>query len=352
MKNSLIFSAALVVSSAAVALSGCKDTSKAIDPTSQVIAPNAAAMQAAMTLEQIFPDQTAIEELASGFWWSEGPVWIGGPDDGYLLFTDVPKNIMFKWSDAEGLSEFLNPSGADVGEAEGFREGGANGLIKADGASILLGDHGNRAIAQLDLATKEKTFLVSQYEGKSLNSPNDLVLRSDGAIFFTDPPYGLTDLEDSPLKELDFAGVYKLSPNGDLQVLDKSLLRPNGIILSPDGKTLYVSNALPEAAQWIRYDLEESDAVTKRTVMLNVADLRAAGIDGNPDGMAMSSEGYLFATGPGGIFVFDPTGNHIGTLALDRAAANLTFGGDGSVLYITNKDRLIRIPTRVKGLGF
>lgn len=350
MKNSLIFSAALAVSSAAVALSGCKDTSKAKDPASPVMAPKTVPMQA-MTLEQIFPDQSAIEELATGFWWSEGPVWIGD-EDGYLLFTDVPQNIMFTWSDAEGLSEFLNPSGADVGEAEGFREGGANGLIKADNTSILLGDHGNRSIAQLDLATKEKTFLVSQYEGKSLNSPNDLVLRSDGAIFFTDPPYGLTDLEDSPLKELDFAGVYKLSPNGDLQVLDKSLLRPNGIILSPDGKTLYVSNALPEAAQWVRYDLDETDTVTKRTVMLNVADLRAAGIDGNPDGMAMSSEGYLFATGPGGIFVFDPSGNHIGTLALDRAAANLTFGGDGSVLYITNKDRLIRISTRVKGLGF
>lgn len=334
----------LTLGLAAVLLLGaCQDKSVGLPQTSE--APSY------LTLEQIVPDASAIEELATGFWWSEGPVWIGG-EDGYLLFTDVPQNIMFKWSEEQGLSEFMNPSGANVGEAEGFREGGANGLVKLDDTHILLGDHGNRAVARLDLTTRQKTFLARDYGGQTLNSPNDLVLRGDGVIFFTDPPYGLTGLEDSPLKELDFAGVFRLAPDGTLTVIDDSLPRPNGIILSPDGRTLYVANALAEEAHWVRYTLGADDVVTDRKVIKDVRDLRAAGIAGNPDGMAISEEGYLFATGPGGIFIFDPESNYIGTLPLDRAAANITFGGDGRTLYITNKDRLIRIPVRVNGLGF
>ncbi|WP_233341656.1 SMP-30/gluconolactonase/LRE family protein [Robiginitomaculum antarcticum] len=308
-------------------------------------------LPAQVTLDDLVPNPNKQEVLAEGYWWSEGPVWVGG-QDGYLLFTDVPQNKMFKWSESEGASEFLSPSGADIGEAEGFREAGANGLFNYSDGKILLADHGNRALMLFDIESREKTVLAGSYNGKTLNSPNDVVLRADGVMFFTDPPYGLTDLDESPLKEQMHNGVYRLAPDGTLTLIDDRLTRPNGVILTPDGKTLIVANSDPKEAKWISYRLNADDEVMMRMEFGDATERVGDDAPGLPDGMAMSTQGYLFATGPGGLYVFDPDQQYMGRIDIARASANVTFGGDGSDLYVTSGDRLIRIRTNVKGLGF
>ena len=304
-----------------------------------------------VTLDDIVPNANAQEELADGFWWSEGPVWVGG-EDGYLLFTDVPQNKMFKWEEGKGASVFLSPSGADVGEAEGFREPGANGLFPHSDGKILLADHGNRALMLFDIESQSKTVLADSYDGKKLNSPNDVVRRGDGVMFFTDPPYGLTDIDDSSLKEQAHNGVYRRAVDGTLTLIDDSLTRPNGIALSPDGKTLMVANSDPKAAKWVSYRLNDNDDVMVRMEFGDATDRVGEDSPGLPDGMTVSSDGYLFATGPGGLYVFDPEQQYVGRIDIPRASANVAFGGDGSELYVTSGDRLIRIKTKLKGLGF
>lgn len=304
-----------------------------------------------VTLEDIVPNASTQDQLADGFWWSEGPVWIGD-ENGYLLFTDVPQNKMFKWKEGEGASLFLSPSGADVGEAEGFREPGANGLFPHSAGKILLADHGNRALMLFDIESQSKTVLADRFEGKKFNSPNDVVLRGDGVMFFTDPPYGLTDTDDSPLKEQPHNGVYRRAVDGALTLIDGSLTRPNGIALSPDGKTLMVANSDPKSAKWVSYKLNDDDDVMIRMEFGDATDRVGDDMPGLPDGMAVSSDGYLIATGPGGLYVFDPNQQYMGRIDIARASANVAFGGDGSELYVTSGDRLIRIQTKLKGLGF
>lgn len=304
-----------------------------------------------VTLEDIIPSGSVQEELADGFWWSEGPVWVGGVD-GYLLFTDVPQNKMFKWEEGKDASVFLSPSGANVGEAEGFREPGANGLFPHSPGKIILADHGNRALMLFDIESQTKTVLADSYDGKKLNSPNDVVLRSDGVMFFTDPPYGLTDIDDSPLKEQSHNGVYRRALDGTLTLIDDSLTRPNGIALAPDGKTLMVANSDPKSAKWVSYKLNENDEVMIRMEFGDATDRVGDDAPGLPDGMTVSADGYLIATGPGGLYVFDPDQQYMGRIDIARASANVTFGGDGSDLYVTSGDRLIRINTELKGLGF
>ena len=183
-------------------------------------------------LDTLIAPGTRIEKLAEGYTWSEGPVWI--PKGKYLLFSDVPANTMYLWSAKDGASVFLKPSGYDGSDPSLFREPGSNGLIRGPGNTILVADHGNRAIARLDLATRKKTFLASLYEGKKLNSPNDLVLARDGTIYFTDPPYGLVGIDDSPHKEQKVNGVYRLAPNGKLSLIEGGLTFPNLDLPIPD----------------------------------------------------------------------------------------------------------------------
>jgi gluconolactonase len=301
-------------------------------------------------LDSLIDSGAPIEKLAEGYQWSEGPVWI--PQGGYLLFSDVPGNKMYRWSEADGATIFLDPSGHQGPSTAGFREPGTNGLIRGPGNSILMADHGHRAIAQLDLATKERKLLATQYQGKKFNSPNDLVLASDGTIFFTDPPYGLEGVQDSPLKELPFSGVYRLAPDGTVTLIDDGLRFPNGILLSPDQRTLYVSQSDPERAIVMAYTLDSAWRVTDRRLFADLTSLVGEANPGLPDGMAIDRQGNLFATGPGGVVVFDPNGKILGTIRTGTAIANCTFGEDGQTLFLASHNMLARVRTRTTGLGF
>ena len=306
--------------------------------------------RAAAALDALIAPGATIEKLADGFTWSEGPVWIR--EGGYLLLSDVPANKMYRWSERDGLSVFLAPSGHSEREPSGFRESGSNGLIRGPGNSILMADHGNRAIARLDLATRTKTFLAPHFEGKRFNSPNDLVRARDGSIYFTDPPYGLEGLNSSPLKELRFNGVYRVGPDGEVELLEKGMSFPNGIILSPDERTLYVANSDPERAVIMAFALDGRGRISRARVFADMTPMAKAGLPGLPDGMAIDEEGNLFATGPGGVHVFTPQGERLGRIDTDTAIANCAFGEDGRTLFLASNHMLARIRTRTKGFNY
>jgi gluconolactonase len=302
-------------------------------------------------LDALIDPQAPIEKLADGFTWSEGPAWVRR-DGGYLLFSDVPANRMHRWSERNGLSIFLEPSGLAGPVPPSLREAGSNGLIPGPGNAILMADSGSRAIARLDLATRRKTVLAERYQGHRFNSPNDLVLARNGAIYFTDPPYGLAGLDQSPLKEQPVNGVYRRDPDGSITLIDGGLTFPNGVLLSPDGRTLYVSNSDPHHAIWMAYRLDARGNVVSRRIFADVTAQVAQDRPGLPDGMAIDREGNLFASGPGGIFVISPAAHILGRIETGTAISNCTFGDDGRTLYMTSNHMLARVRTRTAGLGY
>jgi gluconolactonase len=274
-------------------------------------------------------------------------VWIA--DGAYLLFNDVPQNRIHRWSQADGVSVFLSPSGYDGPDDPAFREPGSNGLIAGPPGSILMADHGNRAIARVDLATRAKTLLATRYQGRRFNSPNDLVEASNGAIFFTDPPYGLKDMDRSPLKQQPHNGVYRLDPDGTVTLLEDGLTFPNGVALSPDQRTLYVAVSDPQHAVIMAYDLGPAGEISGGRVFHDFTALVGSPAPGLPDGMAVDVEGHLFATGPGGVHVLTPGGQALGRIDTGTAAANCKFGEDGRTLFITSGPFLARLRTRTRG---
>ena len=297
----------------------------------------------------VAPD-APIEKLAEGFQWSEGPVWIR--DRRFLLLSDVPGNKMYRWSEADGLSVFLDPSGYDGPDPSDFREPGSNGLIEGPGDSILMADHGNRALARLDLSSKAKILLATRFEGKRFNSPNDLVRASDGSIYFTDPPYGLEGLNASPLKELAWNGVYCRHPDGRITLIERGMTFPNGIVLSPDERTLYVSNSDPDRAVVMAFTRGDDGALSEARVFADMTAFVAKRLPGLPDGMAIDREGNLLATGPGGVHIFTPSGNRLGRIDSGTAIANCAFGEDGRTLFLASSNYLARIRMRTIGLGY
>lgn len=298
-------------------------------------------------LDRLIAPDAVIEKLAEGFTWSEGPVWIADGD--YLLFSDVPENRIHRWSEAGGASVFMDPSGYDGRDASGFREPGSNGLIAGPEGSILMADHGNRAIARVDLTTRAKTLLATRYQGRRFNSPNDLVQARSGAIYFTDPPYGLKDMDQSPLKELVHNGVYRLDPDGAVTLLVDDLTFPNGVALSPDQQTLYVAQSDPARAVLMAYDLSAGGETSNGRVLRDFTAMVGSDRPGLPDGMAIDALGNLFVAGPGGIHVMTPTGQALGRIDTGTAAANCKFGARGDVLFITSGAMLLRVKTLTRG---
>jgi gluconolactonase len=294
-------------------------------------------------VDRIVPPDAEIEILADGFNWSEGPVWI--TDGAYLLFSDVPENRIYRWKEGEGHHVWLEPSGY-TGTAERAGEPGSNGLLVDPAKRLVLAQHGDRRLARLDapMSAPEPRFttLADRYDGRRFNSPNDATFDRRGALYFTDPPYGLPTGPDDPTREIPFSGVYRLDPDGDVTLLTDSLSRPNGIALSPDESTLYVSNSDPERAIWMAYDLTPAGEIRNGRVFFDATD-RVADDPGLPDGLKVDENGNVFATGPGGVWIFSPAGRHLGTIRTTQATANCALGESGGALYMTADRYLLRI---------
>ena len=299
-------------------------------------------------LDQIVPRNAHVERIAEGFDWSEGPVW--DRRGGFLLFSDVPRNTVFKWQQGKGVSVFLKPSGY-TGTTPRGGEPGSNGLLMDSQGRLILCQHGDRRVARLE-AGGTFTTLADRYDGKRFNSPNDGVFKSNGDLYFTDPPYGLIGLNADPAKELDFNGVYRLSASdGKVTLLTREMTFPNGIAFSPDEKTLYVANSDPKKAIWMAFPVQDDGTLGAGRVFGDVTS-SVGSKQGLPDGMKVDQAGNLFATGPGGILIFAPDGTHLGTFATGQATANCGWGEDGTVLYITADMYLGRIKLTTKGPGF
>lgn len=295
-------------------------------------------------LELINP-KSKIEVLADGFEWTEGPLWI--KEGNYLLFSDIPNNKVHKWDVNGKVSTYLYPSGHSDAKAS-FKEPGSNGLLLNPKGELVLMQHGNRQVAKmnatLDDPNSDFISLADNYKGKKLNSPNDGVFDTEGNLYFTDPPYGLPKRMDDPAKELDFQGVYCLLHSGELLLIDETLTRPNGIALSPDEQTLFVAVSDEKRAGWYAYTLTEPGKVADKKLFFDVTYLVGIkGQKGLPDGMKMHSEGYLFATGPGGVWIFDLTGKPMARIHTGQATANCAFGTDEKKLFMTADDYILSV---------
>jgi gluconolactonase len=299
-------------------------------------------------LDALIPPGAVIEKLAEGFDWSEGPVWM--KDEKCLVFSDVPQNVVYRWKEGQGISEFLRPSGY-TGKIPRGGEPGSNGLTVDEQGRLVLCEHGDRRVARLEKDGR-KTTLAGTYQGRRFNSPNDLVYHSNGDLYFTDPPYGLEGNVDDPKKEIPFQGVYRVKPGGEITLLTQELSRPNGIAFSPDEKTLYVAVSDPKRAVWMAYDVKADGTIDHGRVLFDATDRVGPQNKGLPDGLKVDRAGNLFATGPGGVFVFAPDGKQLGTIRTGEATANCAWGDDGATLYITADMYLCRVRTLTKGEGF
>ena len=292
------------------------------------------------------PPEAEIEVLAAGFEWAEGPLWI--PQGRYLLFSDVPTNRIYQWQEGLGHRLWLEPSGYS-GDVPRGGEPGSNGLALDTSGRLLLAQHGDRRVASLvgPLESPLPVFatVADSFEGRRFNSPNDLALHSSGAIYFTDPPYGLSGGAEDPARELDFQGVYRVDSTGQVTLLTDELSRPNGIAFSPDESTLYVANSDADRPVWMAWDLAPDGSIANGRVFFDATD-RVPERPGLPDGLKVDEEGNLFATGPGGVWIFSPEGDHLGTLRTSQAIANCAFGEDGRSLFLTADDSLLRVRLR------
>ena len=294
-------------------------------------------------LRGIIDPEAEIEVLAEGFTWSEGPLWIA--NHRMLLFTDVPENKVFAWTDSGGVREYLSPAGF-TGSTTTSREPGANGLALTPSSQLLLCQHGDRRVARMEASLQDPkpvfVTVADSWEGKRFHSPNDLIVNSRNQVFFTDPPYGLEKHADDPSREIDFMGVYRRDPDGSVHALIRDLSRPNGIALSPDEKTLYVSNSDPDRAIWMAYALDDEGNPDAGKLFYDATSLVKTH-KGLPDGLKVNRNGILFATGPGGVWIFNAQGNALGRIDTGEATANCAFNADQSVLFICADAYLMRV---------
>jgi gluconolactonase len=326
-------------------------------------------------LGKLVPPDAKMHVVGEGFAWCEGPAWIrsdsppsrrggasGGGEPatsnsapiGYLLFSDIPNNAIMKWDPSVGVTLYLKPAGYTGASPRGG-ESGSNGLTTDRDGRLVLCQHGDRRVALLELTPERQkpnfVTLADRYEGKRFNSPNDAVVHSSGAIYFTDPPYGLEKNMDDPAKELDFQGVYHIAPDGKVTLLTKALERPNGIALSPDEKTLYIANSHGPRPVIMAFPVKADGTLGEGREFFNAKDL-AGNRPGACDGMTVDEQGNVFATTPGGVTILAPDGKPLGMLATGNRTSNCEFGEDGSTLFITADDLLLRVTLSTKGIGF
>jgi gluconolactonase len=336
----LLASAVLVVSCSTASRTGSPSSSAA--PATGAQQGDGSVVRLDLGLDQIVPKDAAIEKLAGGFQFTEGPLW--RPQDQVLWFSDVVGNVVRQWSPNGEVKVLIQKAGGDPGDLSPGGFVGPNGQIADKDGYVLICQHTARRIVRVgkDL---QMTPLVDRYQGKRFNSPNDLVYRSDGALYFTDPPYGLAKQDADPAKEIPFNGVYRLR-NGKVDVIVKDLTRPNGIAFSPDQKVLYIANSDEKRKVWMRYDVAEDGMVSNGRVFFDVT---AEKEDGLPDGMKVDSLGNIYGTGPGGVWVLSPNGKHLGTIKPAETPANCGWGDDGKSLYMTARTGLYRIKLAVAG---
>ena len=297
--------------------------------------------------DALVPADAKVEKLTEGFLWIEGPTWFQGS----VVFSDVPDNVIYQWKPGEtAATVFMKPSGL-LNPAPGFREPGSNGLaVDADGR-LLICQQGERRVARLE-KNGTQTVLAAKFDGKRFNSPNDLAIRKNGDVFFTDPPYGLAILNDSPLKELPHNGVYRVDPKGEVTLLIPDLTWPNGIAFSPDEKTLYVAVSDPGDPRIMAYEVQPDGTVANGRTFFDAKPLRGQGRPGTCDGLKVDAQGNVWATGPGGVLVITPAGKHLGSILTNQLTGNCCWGDDGSTLYIAAHRFLIRVKTATKGAGW
>lgn len=272
-----------------------------------------------------------LEQLGTGCEFTEGPVWHA--EGKFLLFSDIPANKMKKWTAEEGITNFRVPSGK------------SNGLTYDKQGRLVTAEHANRRVSRTE-ADGTVVTIASHYEGKRLNSPNDVIVKSDGSIYFSDPPYGLTaDYGVEGEQDLDFQGVYRLSPDGQtVTLLVDDFDRPNGLCFSPDESILYINDT--ERMHIRVFDVQSDGTIANGRIFAE-----EEGEDGVPDGMKIDVHGNLYLTGPGGIWIFDPSREHLGVLQTPERAANLGWGGDDwSTLFITASTSLYSIQCKVSGI--
>lgn len=295
------------------------------------------------SMDALISSDASIEIIAEGHEWTEGPLWV--ESEKMLLYSDIPPNKIFKWTEAKGSELYLSPSGY-TGTIPRGGEPGSNGLILNKEGKLVLCQHGDRrmAVMDADLKTPAPNFitLADNYQGKKLNSPNDAVFRSNGDLFFTDPPYGLAN--DS-LKEIPFQGVYKVS-NGQVVLLTDSITRPNGIAFANNEKTLIVANSDPDKAFWYLFDIAANDSLVNGRLLHDATPLSKSGVKGLPDGLKVDKQGNVFASGPGGVYIFNAAGKQIGKLNIPEACSNIALADDDKTLFVTADMYVLRVKMR------
>jgi len=300
-------------------------------------------------LDAVVDVHSPIEVLGTGYKWAEGPVWV--KQGGYLLFNDVPSNVCYKWQKGK-VTKFLDPSGLAGPIPAAIREAGANGMAIDAQGRLIMADSGTRAIARVDLKTKKKTIVADRYFDKRFNSCNDVAIGQEGIIYFTDPPYGLAEGDKSPLKEIEYNGVYHVRPEGgEVALVDNTLARPNGVALSPNQGWLYVSNSDPDNPIIRVYELAlDGSAMDEGKLFQDFRAEVAQKLPGLPDGLKVGAGGRVFATGPGGVYILSPEGKRLGLISTGKAIANCCFGEDGKTLFLTSSDMIAKV--RLKSGGW
>ena len=299
-------------------------------------------------LDAVISPSAKAEIIAEGFEWSEGPLWM--EKQNMLLFSDVPANTVYKWTEKNGKETYLTMSGY-TGNVKRGGEMGSNGLTADHNGYLILCQHGNRQMARMDAPLDKPaanfTSIAGTYNGKKFNSPNDAVYNSAGELFFTDPPYGLeTQGDDDPGKEIPFNGVYKVKKDGKVVLLLDSITRPNGLALFPGEKKLIIANSDPAKPYWYLYDVGDNDSLLNGKIFYDAAVAMGKGVQGLPDGLKIDSKGNVFATGPGGVWIFNSEGKLLGKIKLEGPASNCALSHDEKILFVTNDMRVLRIKLR------
>jgi gluconolactonase len=302
--------------------------------------------------DKLVPQGAVIEVLGAGFDWAEGCCWI--KERGFLVFSDIPPNKIMKWDPKSGMVSVFMEKVGYTGSApfvSATPEPGTNGLMLDSEGRLVCCCHGDRVVKRIEKDGKF-TILADKYDGKRFNSPNDLVYKSNGDLYFTDPPYGLPDREKDKTRELDWFGVYRLGKDGKVTLLTKEMTRPNGIGFSPDEKTLYVAQSDPEAAIWKAFPVKADGTLGDSRVIYDATKWVKEGRPGLPDGLAVDKQGHIWATGPGGVYCMTPEGKILGRLNTGERTANCKFGDDGKTLFVCADMYICRVKTNVMGTNY